>query len=121
MSVMLRDVAASAFERIVRSFPDPHTLLNLTLDFCVEIQKEMTSMKVQLEPDDVKKFVKSAAVQLYRLKKKFDENPTMADGHWIGKKDHMNQILTTFEEALLCGILTSQRHLGVKLKRETSQ
>ncbi len=51
-------------------------LLNPTLDFCVEIQKEMISMKVQLEPDDVKKFVKSATVQLYRLKKEFDENPT---------------------------------------------
>ncbi len=60
MSVMPHDVAASAFERIVQSFPDPCTLLNLTLVFCVEIQKEMPSMKVKLEPDDVKKFVKSA-------------------------------------------------------------
>ncbi len=74
-------------------------------------------MKVQQEPDDVKKFVKSATAQHYCLKKKLDENPTMAVGHWIGKKDQMNQI---FEEALLCGILTSQRDLGVKVKKETA-
>ncbi len=77
----------------------------------------MTSRKVQLEPDDVEKFVESAAVQHYCLKKKLDENPTMAVGHWIGKKNQMNKI---FEEALLCGILTSQRHLGVKVKKETA-
>jgi len=119
--VQPRDIANHAFERILRCLDDPLSLSMVTLDYFAEIRNEMVSMQITLEPAAQKKFVKSAARQLAHLKEKTQENPSSinVDGDWIGKFRHGNQVLTEIEEALLCGILSSQRHLGVKIVQST--
>ena len=121
VTVQPRDAANHAFERILRSLDDPLSLPMVTLDYFAEIHDEMDSMHITLEPIARKKFVKSAARQLAHLKEKTEEEPSRinVDGDWIGKSGHGNQVLTEIEEALLCGILSSQRHLGVKIVRST--
>jgi hypothetical protein len=118
-----RDIATAAFTRILQSLSNPLDVANMDINYRGKIREEMMQMKMESPHNEVKKFVNSAAIQLARLQRNFLANPSdiTAEGHWIGRKQHCNQILSTFEETLICGILTSQRHFGVKITKETVQ
>lgn len=109
-SMKPRAVAIRCYDRIKD--------LDLTdINYRAEIRKEINSLSLTIPPDASKQFTKSAANHLAVLVKTLEDDPTSFDqnGEWIGMKSHQNQLLTDFEEALLCGILMSQRQLGKKI------
>ena len=97
------DIANQVFERIVQSLSDPMTLSQLKLNYFAKIQDEMLWSEIKMETTEERRFLKSTARQLACLKETYEKNPSgfNADGDWILKKGHGNQILTEVEEAAM--------------------
>ena len=104
------ELANRCFERL-RYLPQDD------INYCGEIKEEMKAMSLDVDPQKEKQLVKSAGVQLYRRLKQHQESLSCSGSvkKSTGMKKHQNQILTDVEEAILCGILISQRQLGMKI------
>ena len=108
MLLALRDIANLCFDRMKSYTMDE-------VNFREEVRAEIKKTKLSIPQEQKKQFVKSAAYQLSLQVARFNENPMNFN---LEKKGHNNQALTDFEETILCGIMMSQRQLGMKITLE---